>query len=299
MERIKQGFTGVVHSFGGQRYIVSLKPEDVVCFVFWSKNFTPFLNHLDTLNKMGHKFYFNYTVTGLPSVFESHVEKQAAIESLKHLSKTYSPKHINWRFDPIVISSICDRAFYIRAFEKLASEFAGYVERCYFSFVVRYGKVIHNFTEFEKSHGLKIFDFSTDFKIDLANELAAIAAHYGIEIFSCCGDYLVSDKIKKAHCIDGRIIEELFSPEGFSYKTKPTRDECGCTESTDIGTYDTCPHGCVYCYANTNKQKANKAFQNHDKTSAFLGYTKTQSDKWLTEIQNSETREVYEQSRMF
>jgi hypothetical protein len=286
MDRLKQGFTGVVHPFGGQRYIVSLMPEDVVCFVFWSKNFTPFLEHLKTMENMGYKFYFNYTITGLPSVFESNVERKAVIETLKQLSKICSPKHINWRFDPIVISSICDRDYYISAFEELASELAGYVERCFFSFVVNYGKVIRNFTEFEKSHDLKIFDCSSDFKIELTNELADVAARSGIRMYSCCGDYLVGEKIEKAHCIDGRIIEQLFVPDGFTYKTKPTRDECGCTESTDIGTYDTCPHGCVYCYANTNKQKAYKAFQNHDKTSAFLGYTKTQSDKWLAEIRS-------------
>jgi hypothetical protein len=299
MARLAEGFAGVVHPFGGQRCIVPLKPEDVVCFVFWSKNFSPFLKHLKTIEGMGYKFYFNYTVTGLPPVFESNVQKKAAIESLKQLSRTYSPKHINWRFDPIIMSSISERDFYIRAFEELASELAGYVERCYFSFVARYGKVIRNFAEFEKSHNLKIFDPTDDFKIELANKLAAIAERYGIEMFSCCGDYLFNDKIKKAHCIDGRIIEELFSPHSFSYKTKPTRDECGCTESTDIGTYDTCPHGCVYCYANTNKGRANKAFKNHDKTSAFLGYTKSQSDKWLEEIQNSKTHVDYEQPRMF
>ena len=170
--------------------------------------------------------------------------------------------------------------------EELASEFAGYAERCYFSFVVRYGKVIRNFAEFEKSHNLKIFDCSTKFRIDLANELSSIAARYGIEMFSCCGDYLVSDKIKKAHCIDGRIIEQLFYPEGFSFKHKPTRDECGCTESTDIGTYDTCPHGCAYCYANVHKRKACKAFADHDRDSVFLGYRKCKSDEWLEEIQH-------------
>jgi hypothetical protein len=292
MQRLAEGFAGVVHPFGGQKYIVSLKPEDVVCFVFWSKDFTAFLENLRKMETMGYKFYFNYTITGIPPVFESNVEKQAAIESLKHLSKTYSPKHINWRFDPIVISSISDRDFYIRAFEELASELAGYVERCYFSFVARYGKVIRNFAEFEKSHGMKIFDCSGDFRIEMANELAAIADRYGIEMFSCCGDYLIGDKIKKAHCIDGRVIEDLFFPEGFSYKTKPTRDECGCTESTDIGTYDTCPHGCVYCYANTNKGRASKSFKNHDKTSAFLGYTEAQSDKWLKEIKKVRPKKI-------
>jgi len=299
MARLAEGFAGVVHPFGGQRYIVSLKPDDVVCFVFWSKNFSPFLENLRTIENMGYKFYFNYTVTGLPSVFESRVEREAAIKTLKQLSKTYSPKHINWRFDPIITSSISDRDFFIRGFEELASEFAGYVERCYFSFVARYGKVIRNFAEFEKSQGLKIFDSSDDFKIELANELAFIADRYGIEMFSCCGDYLVNDRIKKAHCIDGRIIEHLFSPDDFSYKTKPTRAECGCTESTDIGTYDTCPHSCVYCYANTNKRRAFNTFRNHNKTSAFLGYTKAQSDKWIAEIQNTCTKKDSEQLKLF
>jgi len=73
----------------------------------------------------------------------------------------------------------------------------------------------------------------------------------------------------------------LFFPDGLQYKEKPTRKECGCTESTDIGTYDTCPHGCVYCYANMNKQQARRAFHKHDKESAFLGYSKSESDKWL------------------
>jgi hypothetical protein len=299
MGRLKDGFAGVVHPFGGQKYIVSLKPRDVACFVFWSKNFSPFLENLKIIDGLGYKFYFNYTITGLPSIFESNLEKQVAIDALKELSKTYSPQHINWRFDPLIISSICDRDFYIGAFEELASEFVGYVERCYFSFVVNYGKVIRNFAEFEKSKGLKIFDCSSDFKIDLANELAVIAERYGIELFSCCGECLLGPKIKKAHCIDGSIIEELFFPDGFSYNARPTRKECGCTESTDIGTYDTCPHGCVYCYANTNKRKAYKAFENHDKSCAFLGYTKSQSDRWLVEVKNAKKQKDREHLKMF
>jgi len=299
MGRLKEGFAGVVNPFSGRRYIVSLKPEDVVCFVFWSKNFQPFLENLKIIDSLGYKFYFNYTVTGLPGVFETNLDKRAAIEALKQLSKMYSPKHINWRFDPIIISSISSRDFWIRAFEALAGEFDRVVERCYFSFVVNYGKVVRNFAEFEKSHNLKVFDCSSDFKIKLANELADIAAGYGIEMFSCCGDYLVNDKIKKAHCIDGHIIEQLFPPAGFSYSDKPTRKECGCTESTDIGTYDTCPHGCIYCYANMNKPKAYKAFSNHDATSAFLGYTKAQSGKWLADIQSGQREKEYPQLEVF
>jgi hypothetical protein len=299
MNRLKDGFAGVVHPFGGRRYIVSLKPQDVVCFVFWSKNFTPFLENLKIIEEMGYKFYFNYTITCLPHVFESNVEKQAAIGALKQLSRIYSPKHINWRFDPIIISSISDRDFFIRGFEELASQLQGVAQRCYFSFVVNYGKVIRNFAEFEKSHNLKIYDPNSNFRIELANELATIAARFGIEMFSCCGDYLVGEKIKKAHCIDGSIIEELFFPDGLSYSDKPTRDQCGCTESTDIGTYDTCPHACVYCYANVNKEKAFKAAGRHDTNSAFLGYSKSQSDRWIAEIKKGKTTKGREQLKLF
>ena len=120
MGRVKEGFAGVVNPFGGGRYIVSLRGEDVACCVFWSKDFGPFLENLKILDSLGYRFYFNYTVTGLPGVFESNLEKQSAIETLKRLSQVYSPRHINWRFDPIIISSICGRDYYIRAFEELA-----------------------------------------------------------------------------------------------------------------------------------------------------------------------------------
>ena len=289
MARLKDGFTGVVYPFGGQKYVVSLKPEDVTCLVFWSKNFTPFLENLKTTESMGYKFYFNYTVTGLPSVFEPNVAKQSAIDTLKLLSRMYSPQHINWRFDPIIISNICGRDFFISAFEKLACEFEGFVQRCYFSFVCKYNKVKRNFEQFRSSTGIEVIETSQDFKINLADELADIAEHHGIQMFSCCGDYLVGDRIKKAHCIDGGIIESLFFPKGLQYVEKATRDQCGCTESTDIGTYDTCPHACVYCYANAHKSRAYEAFANHDKDSAFLGHIKSESDRWVTEIASPAT----------
>jgi hypothetical protein len=289
MARLKEGFVGVVNPFGGQKHIVSLRPENVTCLVFWSKNFAPFLKNLKTIESLGYRFYFNYTVTGLPGVFEANVKKQVAIETLKWLSRMYSPRHINWRFDPIIISNICDRKFWLKAFEDLASQFTGLVERCYFSFVTEYQKVKRNLAELEKTHGAKIGDTSIDFKIELANELANIARRYGVEMFSCCGDYLIGEKIKKAHCIDGGIIESMFFPEGLAYTEKPTRKDCGCTESTDIGAYDTCPHGCIYCYANSNKPTAYHRFKTHNPDSAFLGYTKPQSDRFLAEIQNTKT----------
>ena len=284
MRRVREGFAGVVNPFGGKRYLVSLGPEDVSCFVFWSKDFTPFVDRLETLDRIGYRFYFNYTFTGVPSAFESDVDKQDALKTLKYLSRRYSPRHINWRFDPIVLSTVSDGDFYLRAFERLTEELEGIVERCYFSFVMPYSKVKRNFQELERATGIRVVDCGDDCRIELANQLASLAESHGIRMHSCCGDYLVGERIQQAHCIDGALIEQLFFPEGLSYAAKPTRQGCGCTESVDIGAYDTCPHGCLYCYANANKAVARRAFENHDPDSAFLGVGKSQSDGWVREL---------------
>jgi len=284
MGRVREGYAGVVNPFGGKRYIVSLKPEDVACFVFWSKDFTPFVGPLDTLDRLGYRFYFNYTITALPSVFETGVDKEGALRTLKQLSRRYSPRHINWRFDPIVLSSLTDGDFYLKEFSRLAGELEGVVERCFFSFVMQYNKVKRNFGELQRTAGVQVVDADEEARIELAGRLALIAESHGMAMYSCCGDCLLGERIHKAHCIDGALIEQLFSPSDFAHKDKSTRQGCGCTESYDIGAYDTCPHGCIYCYANANKAVAERAFRTHDLASAFLGASQAQSEAWLAEL---------------
>jgi len=286
IQRLKEGFAGYINPYGGQKYLVSLKLEDVICFVFWSKNYEPFIEKLKIIEEKGYKFYFNYTITGLPNIFECNlVERDYAINTMKKLSVMYSPQHINWRYDPIVISDITNYEFHLKNFEEIASQLQGYVERCYFSYAIQYGKVQRNFDNFQREHKITITDPDIEFKINLANQLAEIAAKYNISMQTCCGDFLIGESIKKAHCIDGAIVRNLFFKENFNYTDNPTRKECGCTESSDIGIYDSCPHGCIYCYANINKKKAEYAYKKYDVYSAFLGYTKEQSDKWISEIE--------------
>ena len=54
-------------------------------------------------------------------------------------------------------------------------------------------------------------------------------------------------------------------------RTKGNRPGCECAESRDIGAYETCPHGCVYCYAVHTHARARRNFLGHDPAAALLG----------------------------
>ncbi len=289
LNRINEGFVGYLNPFSNDKYRVSLKKEDVECFVFWSKNFIPFIDKLKIINNLGHNFYFNYTINGYSDIIEKYaLDTNKLIDNLILLSKTYSKDYINWRYDPIIISDKTNFQFHLKNFQIIAKRLKNHVERCIISFVYLYEKVKKNILKVEKEHNILIQNPEFDFKIKLANELAEIATSYGIKMYSCCGDYLTGQKIKKAHCVDWELIKKLFYNKGTEiyYKTKPTRKECGCTESTDIGAYNTCAHGCIYCYANIDKEDAYNKHKDHDKNSIFLGYSERESKIWLSSIKD-------------
>jgi hypothetical protein len=81
-------------------------------------------------------------------------------------------------------------------------------------------------------------------------------------------DFLVPGAVN-ARCIDADRLSDI-AGRSLHISLRGGRKECGCYASRDIGEYDTCPHGCTYCYAVRDRELARQRFQAHDPASEFL-----------------------------
>jgi len=261
LNRLRAGSVSYPNPFSGQVYSVSLQPEDVHSIVFWSKHYGPLLPHLNELTERGYRFYCHYTITGAPRLLEPSTPPwPTSVEVFRTLAAWTSPGHVEWRFDPIVFTPDLDATFYLDRFHTLAAARAGATRRCYFSFATFYGKVK---TRLQRA-GIDYLDPPQEEKQALIGAMADVAAEYGITLYACCQEALATGRVQPAHCVDGALLAELFPDRPPVSQLSPTRAGCGCMASRDIGVYDTCPFGCLYCYANQDHPTAlsrNRAHQ--------------------------------------
>lgn len=266
MGRVREKYVRYKNPYGPQIVSISLAPEDVIAVVFWTKNCIPFMKHLDELDNFGIDYYFQYSINGQPRHFEGRVPRETTtIENFKELSARLGgngPKRNIWRYDPIIFSNETPAAFHLETFSRIAESLKGSTERCYISFLDLYAKTQRNMGKLPD--GLKFDDPEPSVKRALAQQLATIAAQQGITLYTCAEDFAVGGLIKKGSCVDADLIAELFPRKERVIRDSLNRSKCGCSDNRDIGTYDTCPHGCIYCYAVRNRELALKNFQSHD-----------------------------------
>lgn len=275
MNRIREGFLFVRNPFNAQQAKrVDLSPDAVDVIVFWTKNPQPMLAALDELDRRGYRYYFHVTLTGLPKLFEPSLpHEQELIGSFKALSGKIGRDRVIWRFDPIVLSSLTPEGALTATFRRLASELSGSTSRVVISFVHLYRSVVRHLARMEKEHGIAFYDRSrsTEQVTRLAAALAEIARAHSLEMQSCAETLdLSAAGIAHGRCIDDGLIKKLFGITVSGRKDKYQREHCLCVESQDIGQYNTCTHGCVYCYAASNRKEVQKNRSLHHPENPFL-----------------------------
>jgi hypothetical protein len=255
LNRLAEGFCDVLHPYTRKLFRVPLEAGDVGAIVFWSKNYGPLLPKLDQIERTTKNLFFHFTVTGNRDLELRVPDFRDAIKDYIHITRRYSPDHIIWRFDPICITDKLSFEVHEERFTTIAELLRGHASSCIISFAHPYRKMMRNL---EKYTSHRLVETSMEDQRSYAEKLADIAEKYGIRLLACCNDHLLSGTVGKARCIDGPRLSLLFGTP-LDTRSAASRKECGCTKSIDIGAYDTCGHGCVYCYANTDQEKASRA----------------------------------------
>lgn len=245
LERLAEGRCRFLHAMRRRWVEVDLTPEAVRALVLWSKDLGPLLPHLPTIAER-YPFYCQLTITGHPASLEPHAPPwEEAVRQARQVAAEFGSAHIVWRFDPIVLTPQTPWSDHRERFLRIADALEGSTTRCVISFVSVYGKVRRRFDAL----GFAVDEPGDDAMAEMAHELLAEARARGMVLSACCMRGLTERGIARARCIDPEILAEVGMREGPRLKAAPSRAGCGCAESIDIGTYDTCRTGCVYCYA--------------------------------------------------
>ena len=286
ISRWKAGYLKWINPFNGKPLYVSFKNTRAV--VFWTKNPKPILKHLEFLDKNIPNYYFQFSLNDYDKEkFEAKVPSvNNRIKTFIELSKRLGKKRVVWRYDPLILTDTIGISELLKRVKNIGDQLKNYTEKLVFSFVDIniYRKVENNL----KKEGINYIEWTPKLMDEFAQGLYELNKEWKLQL-GTCSEKIDLEKYNIAHnkCIDDDLMIDLFSEDeklmdflgvkveqadlfsdGKVTKTKKLKDkgqreDCGCIMSKDIGQYNTCPHECNYCYANTSKETAKKNYQRH------------------------------------
>lgn len=282
IRRVRAGYAKMINPYGSGVYQADLTPAAVDGFVFWTKNIGPFLRYLPEIRQRGYPFVVQHTITGNPRELESRVlNYRRTTEYMQRLAGEYGPSCAVWRYDPILLTSLTPADWHRRHFALLARRLEGATDEVVISFAQIYKKTRRNTEEAAQDHGFTWVAHeraTLDDRLALLRDLAVMAKAHGMRLTVCSQHaYLIPGVSEEGRCVDAARMERAALEQQRRrvdllgrIKLKGNREECGCYASKDIGAYDTCPHGCVYCYAVDDRELALRRYKEHNPACAFL-----------------------------
>ena len=258
---------------------------------------------MDELKSKNINCYVQYTLNdyvaenlekGVPSVDDR-------IKTFKELVDRLGKGNIIWRFDPLILTDKITIDDLLRKIEYIGDALFGYTEKLVFSFadIASYKKVKSNL----EKNGINYKEWDETSMNEFASRLAVLNKKWRFQLATCGERIDIDKYgIKHNHCVDDELMiriaykdkklmdflgadmkikeNSIFTPfelpsnaidinnNYYAIKTKENKDKgqrvfCGCISSKDIGEYNTCPHLCEYCYANTSKEIAVRNFKQH------------------------------------
>lgn len=269
LARLQAGSVRVRNPYGGPPSTLSLRPPNVEGFVFWTRNCEKFRPALAAVAAMGVPFVVQFTITGYPrSLDAATIATDRAVAQLRDLSREFGSVSVAWRYDPILSTSLTPPAWHRETFHRLADALAGAVDEVVVSWAHIYRKTARKLAAATTAGAFTWTDPLAATKQAVAGRACCHcrSAPHALVIVFAAG-------VCRRRC-RRRPLYRRRAPRrhrrSLSAARKPHRDGCGCWSSRDIGAYDSCPHGCIYCYAVTNQTIAKRRFHAHDPAHDFL-----------------------------
>ena len=261
--RLEKGYIRWRNPFSGQDSYVSFDNTNFI--IFWSKNPAPLLSHLSWLKERGIGCYIQYTLNDYESEgLEPNVPSLTQrIDTFRQLVDALGIGAVVWRFDPLILTDGINIDALLRKIARIADALVGYTEKLVFSFadIESYKKVSRNL----RQSGINYREWDKAYMLEFASRLSTLNRdNWNFRLATCAERIDLSEYgIEHNRCIDPELISRLAPDDAvlqnFLYNAKTDsgqRKACGCILSKDIGAYNTCPHGCLYCYANTSPASA-------------------------------------------
>lgn len=257
--RIRNGYCMVSNPYNPKQIKrVDLSPEAVDGFVFWTKDPAPMLPRLNELEN--YNYYFTFTLTPYDKEIEpGFLDKATLLKTFKDLSLMIGAEKVIWRYDPVILNDKYSIDFHIDKFWEFSEHLSDYTNKCVISFVDEYRSI----SKALASIGAQAIP--EEQMIEMAEHFSKAALKADMKLATCCESIDLSPYgIAHNSCIDSKLLSQIAGRQIKAGRDKNQRENCGCAASIDIGVYDTCPKGCLYCYATHSKNVLSKNLETHN-----------------------------------
>lgn len=264
LARLEAGFVLVRNPMNhGQVSRVGLGREAVDCIAFWTKDPGPLLARREAL--AGYPYFVQFTLNPYGGDIERGLaEKGLLLERFRRLAGEIGPGRTLWRYSPVLRGRGHGEDSHLRDFESFAKTLAGCTYRCRVSFLDVYKKIAPTL------RSMDIAPFEGETQQRLAGEFTVIGATYGIKVDGCGNLDLSALGWEKGGCISPQMVAQATGLAAPSGKDPGQPSHCACIPTVDIGSYNSCPHGCVYCYANRSLSSATARYESHNPAAPML-----------------------------
>lgn len=260
VNRLKAGYVLVRNPMNpAQISCIPLSPGVVDAIVFWTKDAKNLMPRLPEIDGRGYPYYFQFTLTPYDGTVEKNLrDKKEIADTFIELSRRIGKERVLWRYDPIVVNDSLPVSYHKEQFVRLCEKLHEYTPSVTISFVDAYAKL-------KKLPTGLVRPVTSDEMAELGEFIGRTAKEYELTAKACCEKAdLTAYGIGRASCIDKEVLEKVCGCPLDIHADRNQRKGCGCMESVDIGDYNTCANGCVYCYANVSPALAQKRLMSHD-----------------------------------